>query len=177
MQRSSRDSANVPKRIAEWLASHLPDGAEPTVTLHTGIAANGMSSETLVLDASWTEKGERREGEFVARVAPAAEDVPVFLSYRLQDQFDAMRLAGERSEVPVPRVRWMEATGDVLGTPFFLMDRVDGRCRPTCFPTTSATTGCSTRRAEQQRRLQDNTVAAIAGLHAHRRSRVDVRVP
>jgi aminoglycoside phosphotransferase (APT) family kinase protein len=57
MQRSSRDAANVPKRLAEWLATHLPEGAEPTVTLHTGIAANGMSSETLILDAAWTERG------------------------------------------------------------------------------------------------------------------------
>ena len=83
MQRSSREATNIPKVLAEWLATELPDAAEPSVTLHTGIAANGMSSETLVLDASWTEDGERREGEFVARVAPAAEDVPVFPTYRL----------------------------------------------------------------------------------------------
>lgn len=165
MQRSSRDAANVPKRLAEWLATHLPDGAEPTVTLHTGIAANGMSSETLVLDASWTEKGERRDGEFVARVAPAPEDVPVFPAYRLQDQFDAMRLAGEQSEVPVPTVRWMEPSGDVLGTPFFLMDRVDGAVPPDVLPYNFGDNWLFDADAEQQRRLQDSTVAAIAGLH------------
>jgi len=166
MQRSSRDSANVPKRLAEWLAGHLPHGAEPTITLHTGIAANGMSSETLVLDASWTEKGERRAGEFVARVAPAAEDVPVFPSYRLQDQFDAMRLAGERSDVPVPTVHWMEPTGAVLGTPFFLMDRVEGAVPPDVLPYNFGDNWLFDAAAEQQRRLQDGTVAAIAGLHA-----------
>jgi aminoglycoside phosphotransferase (APT) family kinase protein len=165
MQRSSRDSANVPKRLAEWLAGQLPDGAEPTVTLHTGIAANGMSSETLVLDASWTEKGTRREGEFVARVAPAAEDVPVFPAYRLQDQFDAMRLAGEQSDVPVPTVRWLEPTGSVLGTPFFLMDRVEGAVPPDVLPYNFGDNWLFDADSEQQRRLQDSTVAAIAGLH------------
>ena len=139
MQRTSRDAADAPTALAGWLATQLPVGAEPDVTLHTGIDSNGMSSETLVLDATWTQNGERRTAELVARVAPTAEDVPVFQSYRLQDQFDAMRLAGELSEVPVPTVRWMEPTGTVLGTPFFLMDR------PTCCRTTSATTGCTTR--------------------------------
>jgi aminoglycoside phosphotransferase (APT) family kinase protein len=165
MQRSSREATNIPMALAEWLATELPDGAEPTVTLQTGIAANGMSSETLVLDAAWTEDGEPRVGEFVARVAPAAEDVPVFASYRLQDQFDAMRLAAKYSDVPVPTVRWMEPTGDVLGTPFFLMDRVDGEVPPDVLPYNFGDNWLFDAGAEQQRRLQDSTVEVIAGLH------------
>jgi aminoglycoside phosphotransferase (APT) family kinase protein len=165
MQRSSRESTNIPQALADWLATVLPEGAEPTVTLHTGIDANGMSSETLVLDISWTENGERRVGEYVARVAPAAEDLPVFQSYRLQDQFDAMRLAAEYSDVPVPAVRWMEPTGEVLGTPFFLMDRVEGVVPPDVLPYNFGDNWLFDASPEQQRRLQDNTVAAIAGLH------------
>ena len=165
MQRSSRESTNIPKALADWLATLLPGDAEPTVTLHTGIDSNGMSSETLVLDASWTENGERREGEYVARVAPTAEDMPVFQSYRLQDQFDAMRLAARYSDVPVPTVRWMEPTGEVLGTPFFLMDRVEGVVPPDVLPYNFGDNWLFDATAEQQRRLQDSTVAVIAGLH------------
>ena len=165
MQRSSRDAADVPTALAGWLAAQLPDGAEPAVTLHTGVDSNGMSSETLVLDATWTENGEPRTGEYVARVAPTAEDVPVFQSYRLQDQFDAMRLAGELSEVPVPTVRWIEPTGDVLGTPFFLMDRVEGVVPPDVLPYNFGDNWLFDATAEQQRQLQDATVAVIAGLH------------
>jgi aminoglycoside phosphotransferase (APT) family kinase protein len=165
MQRSSRDAANVPKLLADWLATELPAGAEPTVTLHSGIDANGMSSETLVLDATWTELGKRRGGEYVARVAPSADDVPVFPSYRLQDQYDAMRIAAERSAVPVPRVRWMEPTGEVLGTPFFLMDRVEGVVPPDVMPYTFGDNWLFDASPERQRRLQDSTVAVIAGLH------------
>ena len=165
MQRSSRESTNVPKALADWLATVLPQDAEPTVALHTGIDANGMSSETLVLDASWTENGEPREGEYVARVTPAAEDMPVFQSYRLQDQFDAMRLAAKYSDVPVPTVRWMEPTGGVLGTPFFLMDRVEGVVPPDVLPYNFGDNWLFDAGPEQQRRLQDSTVAVIAGLH------------
>jgi len=165
MQRSSRDATNVPKAIAAWLATQLPAGAEPTVELHSGVDANGMSSETLILDASWTEKGEHRRAALVGRVAPAVEDVPVFPSYRLEDQYDAMRLAAERSDVPVPAVRWIEPTGDVLGTPFFLMDRVEGVVPPDVLPYNFGDNWLYDAEPEQQRRLQDSTVAAIAGLH------------
>jgi hypothetical protein len=126
MQRSSRDASTVPTVLADWLAPLLPTGAEPGVTLHSGVDANGMSSETMLLDVDWTEGGEPRHGEYVARVAPAAADFPVFPTYELQDRYDAMRIVAEASDVPVPAVRWMEPTGEVLGTPFFLMDRVVG---------------------------------------------------
>ena len=46
MKRSSREATNIPKALADWLATELPEGAEPTVTLHSGIDTNGMSSET-----------------------------------------------------------------------------------------------------------------------------------
>ena len=68
MQRTSRDASTVPALLETWLAGLLPEGADPHVTLHSGIDANGMSSETLVLDAAWTEDGQPREGRYVARV-------------------------------------------------------------------------------------------------------------
>ena len=166
LQRSSRDPATVPGLLETWLAGELPDGADPKVTLHSGIDANGMSSETLVFDAAWTEDGEQRLGEYVARVAPAAEDIPVFMDYALQDQYDAMRIVGERTGVPVPNVGLFEPTGEVLGTPFFLMDRIDGVVPPDVPPYNWGDNWLADASPEDQRRLQDSTVKAIADLHA-----------
>ncbi|WP_309649702.1 phosphotransferase family protein [Nocardioides sp.] len=166
LQRSSRDAATVPALLADWLATLLPAGADPHVVLHSGIDANGMSSETMILDATWTEDGEPRRGEFVARVAPAAADFPVFPSYALQEQYDAMRLVGELTDVPVPAVRWMEPTGSVLGTPFFLMDRVDGVIPQDVLPYNFGDNWLHDADHADQRRLQDRTVEVIAALHA-----------
>lgn len=166
MQRSSRDASTLPDRLAAWLATVLPEGADPVVTLHSGVDSNGMSSETLILDAEWTEDGERRRGEYVARVAPAAHDLPVFPDYALQDQYDAMRLVGELTDVPVPTVRWMEPTGEVLGTPFFLMDRVDGVVPQDVLPYNFGDNWLHDASLEDQRRLQDHSVAVLARLHA-----------
>ena len=130
LQRSSRDPATVPALLEAWLAGALPDGADPKVTIHSGIDSNGMSSETLVFDATWTEDGEQRPGSTSPGSRRAAEEFPVFMDYALQDQYDAMRIVGERTGVPVPDVGLFEPTGEVLGTPFFLMDRIDGVVPP-----------------------------------------------
>ena len=95
LQRSSRDPETMRAQLTAWLATELPPGADPVVVLHTAIQENGLSSETVLLDATWTEDGQQRAGEYVARVAPAAEDLPVFESYALQDQYDAIRIVGE----------------------------------------------------------------------------------
>ena len=165
LQRSSRDAASVPKALADWLAGQLAPGAEPEVTLHSGIDANGMSSETLIFDATWTEAGSRVTHEYVARVAPAAQDVPVFESYALEDQYEAMRLVAELSDVPVPRVSFMEPTGSVLGTPFFLMDRIAGLIPQDVLPYNFGDNWLFDASPDDQRRLQDHTVATIAALH------------
>jgi aminoglycoside phosphotransferase (APT) family kinase protein len=166
LQRSARDASTVPALLEAWLAGTLPAGAEPAVTLHGGIDANGMSSETLVFDATWTEDGERRTGAYVARVAPSPDELPVFPDYALRDQYDAIRIVAERTDVPVPTVGLFEPTGEVLGTPFFLMDRIDGVVPPDVPPYNWGDNWLADASPEEQRRLQDSTVTAIAELHA-----------
>jgi aminoglycoside phosphotransferase (APT) family kinase protein len=165
MQRSSRDTAAMAGQVAAWLATQLPAGADPEVSLNAGSDSNGMSSETILADVTWTEDGERRTQGFVVRMAPAADDVPVFASYRLDHQYDAIRLVDELSDVPVPSPRWLEPTGDVLGAPFFFMERIDGIVPPDVMPYTFGDNWFFDASAEERRRLQDATLAAIAGLH------------
>lgn len=166
LQRSTRDVASLQHQLEEWLATQLPSGARPRVTFHAGIEANGMSSETVLLDVGWTEDGEQRTGEYVARVAPAAEDIPVFPSYALADQYEAIRLVGELTDIPVPGVRWLEPTGDVIGSPFFLMDRIEGLVPPDVLPYTFGDNWLFDAPPEQRRQLQDATVGVLARLHA-----------
>jgi aminoglycoside phosphotransferase (APT) family kinase protein len=171
LQRTARDPATVPPLLEAWLTGALPAGADPKVTILSGIDSNGMSSETLVFDATWTEDGEQKTGEYVARVAPSPDEFPVFMDYALQDQYDAMRIVGERTSVPVPNVGLFEPTGEVLGTPFFLMDRIDGIVPPDVPPYNWGTAPdidgnwITDATDEQRRTLQDSTIKAIVGLH------------
>lgn len=166
LQRSSRDVTTLPTVLSKWLSTVMPGGVAPEITVESGVDSNGMSSETIMLTGRWDENGEPREQKWVARVAPTADDVPVFSSYRLDHQFEVMRQVGELTDVPVPNVRWMDTTGEVLGTPFFLMDRVDGQVPPDVMPYTFGGNWFADAPLERQRELQDSTVEVLAKLHA-----------
>jgi aminoglycoside phosphotransferase (APT) family kinase protein len=166
LQRSSRDITTVPTVMSQWLSTVLPGAVTPQVTAEGGVDTTGMSSETMILTGRWDENGTPVEQRWVARVAPTTEDVPVFPSYRLDHQFDVMRQVGELTDVPVPRVRWIELTGDVLGTPFFLMDHVEGVVPPDVMPYTFGNNWFADAPADRRRQLQDSTVEVLAKLHS-----------
>ena len=166
LEHSSRDLTKLPAVMSQWLSTVLPGGAVPEITVESGVDSNGMSSETIILTGRWDEDGQRREQKFVARVAPTQQDVPVFSSYRMDHQFDVIRIVGEKTDVPVPPVRWLEPTGSVLGTQFFLMNYVDGRVPPDVMPYTFGDNWFADAPLESRRELQDSTVRVIAELHA-----------
>ncbi|KAA1250418.1 phosphotransferase family protein [Mycobacterium simiae] len=166
LQRSSRDITTLPAVLSCWLSSVLPAGAAPNVMVESGVDSTGMSSETIILTAHWQRDGKPITQKMVARVAPAAEDVPVFPTYRLDHQFQVMRQVRELTDVPVPTVRWIETTGDVLGTPFFVMDYVDGMVPPDVMPYTFGNNWFADAPGERQRELQDATVAVLTKLHS-----------
>lgn len=165
-QRSGRDPAAIGAKLEQWLATALPPGAGPEVALLGGIDANGLSSETVLLDVTATVDGVRQTKPYVLRVAPRPEDVPVFASYDLQAQYDAMRLAGALSAVPVPEVGLAEMSGSVLGTPFFLMERVDGVVPPDVMPYNFGDSWLFAASPSDRAALQQGSVEVLAGLHA-----------
>jgi aminoglycoside phosphotransferase (APT) family kinase protein len=166
LQHSSRDVTTLPSVMSQWLSTVMPGGVVPDVTIESGVESNGMSSETIILTGRWEDGGQSVEQKWVARVAPRAEDVPVFPTYRLDHQFEVIRLVGELTDVPVPRVRWIDDEGAVLGTPFFLMDHVSGIVPPDVMPYTFGDNWFSDAPAERQRELQDATVEVLAKLHS-----------
>ena len=166
LQHSSRDVTALPSVMAQWLSTVMPGGVTPDVTIESGVESNGMSSETIIMTGRWSEDGKPVEQKWVARVAPTAEDVPVFPTYRLDHQFDVIRQVGELTDVPVPGVRWIDAEGTVLGTPFFLMDCVDGIVPPDVMPYTFGDNWFFDAPAEKRRELQDSTVEVLAKLHS-----------
>lgn len=151
--------------LQRWFAGRVGEEASPEIGDVTSPSANGMSSETLLFDANWRAAGELKSGSFVARVEPDPDDVPVFPSYDLESQYRVLELVAANSDVPVPRVRWLEKSGDALGSPFFVMDRVDGRVPPDLLPYTMGSWLLDASPDERQR-LQDATVGILASLHS-----------
>lgn len=83
----------------------------------------GHSAELLVFTVVTERAGADSCRDVVLRLRPAP---PALLEpYDLERQFRILR-ALEPTDVRVPPVLWHEPTGDVLGRPFFVMDRIAG---------------------------------------------------
>jgi len=166
IQRSSRDVEQLRRGLETWLRARLPADASPLVPELTATSANGMSSDTVLFRALWSEGGATRTERLVGRIAPDPADVPVFPSYDLERQFEVMRRVGQLTSVPVPKVWWVEPDPQAIGAPFFVMERVDGEVPPDIMPYNFGDNWLYDAAPEQQRRLQDATVAVLAELHS-----------
>jgi aminoglycoside phosphotransferase (APT) family kinase protein len=165
-QTSTRDRTELRERLQQWLGRQLPPGADaqvPTLEIPPG---NGMSSETLLFDATWQDNGQTTTESFVARVAPDPSAIPVFPVYDLDRQFRVMKKVRETTKVPVPRVWWSETDSDALGAPFFVMERIEGHVPPDIMPYTFGDNWLFNGTTEQQARLQESSVRVLADLHA-----------
>ena len=132
-QTSTRSHDEVTERLSAWLAAR-PGTTHGVVSDLAAPSTNGMSSETLLFDAEWTDADGEHHERCVARLEPEASAVPVFPTYDLELQHRVMTLVGERTSVPVPRNLWFEPDPEPVGSPFIVMGRVDGVVPPDVMP-------------------------------------------
>ena len=98
--------------LAAWLAQRLPGTGLPSLARIGG----GQSNPTWFVD--W---GGAR---LVLRKKPDGPILPG--AHAVEREFRVMRALGA-TDVPVPRVLWLEEDATILGTPFYLMERLEGR--------------------------------------------------
>jgi aminoglycoside phosphotransferase (APT) family kinase protein len=163
---STRDPKESGERLQRWLADKLGPGSDPVVTEVSSPESNGMSSETLLFTAVWSEDGEAVSHPLVARIEPPETDYPVFTTYDLDMQFRVMRLVRDHTSVPVPETFWYEADPAVLGGPFFVMARVNGLVPPDVLPYTFGDNWVFEASDADRRAIQESAVAALAGIHS-----------
>ena len=82
----------------------------------------GFSYETWSLRARWSDAAGPHAERLVMRRAPRGG---VLEPYDASKEFRVLR-ALEGTPVPAPRALWVEPTGSVLGTSFYLMELVEG---------------------------------------------------
>ena len=110
--------------LESWFAGKLPSAQDLRVSGLVGPGNTGFSNDTLMFDLEWREGSAQRRQPLVARIKPTG--FQVFPEYDLGRQFRIQSLLGE-TDVPVARMFWEEASDSVLGAPFYVMERVEGR--------------------------------------------------
>ncbi|KKC06088.1 phosphotransferase family protein [Mycobacterium nebraskense] len=114
--------ADFEERLTAWLRTRLPDSGDVRVEGLDRVSF-GHSAEMLMLTVVSQDGDRRTRQDVVLRLRPRP---PALLEpYDLARQFRILR-ALQDTAVRVPRALWLEETGEVLGRPFFVMERAAG---------------------------------------------------
>lgn len=165
MRTNERDLDAIAAGLANWLPARLGADGPVTVTDAHLPTNNGLSSVTLLFTAAWRHDGEDHERRFVGKLTPEAESFPVFPNYNLRMQHDVMAAVGAASEVPIPPLVGIEESDDAIGSPFLLMEHVDGRI-PEDNPPYVFTGWLYDAAPAERRGVQDATIELLAKIHA-----------
>lgn len=111
--------------LAEWLAMRLPGASSLLLANFRYPVGAGLSHETILFDAQWRERGERIRRGMVVRIKPTGKSV--FFDDMFEQQYELMCLMHRTGAVPVATPLWFEHDPQVLGAPFFVMEKGDGR--------------------------------------------------
>jgi aminoglycoside phosphotransferase (APT) family kinase protein len=160
---STRDRSELRARILRWLDGRVDD---PEITELEVPPSNGMSSETVMFEASWRERGRRWSEACVLRLPPDPAAAPVFPRYDMERQYLAMQLVAHESTVPVPTTLWLELDPSHLGAPFFVMARVDGIVPPDVMPYPFGANWLYDAAPQDQAALQHRSVGLLGRIHA-----------
>ena len=136
-----------PAVVGPYLATALddPDWSEPTVTLIAG----GKSNLTYRVDSA--------AGSVVLRRPPLGHVLPT--AHDMAREHRVMAALGDTA-VPVPRMLHFCADADVLGQPFYVMQRVEGHIVTSALPSGYAD------EPSQRATLSQALVGVLADLHA-----------
>lgn len=157
------DTELAAKRLADWLSAKQPGAQDVTVTDLSVPGAGGLSNETVLFTAHWRDAhGEQTRG-MVARVQP---DGPgVFPDYDLRKEASVISALADHSPVPVPKVYFFEEDPSVFGSPFLVMQRIDGRI-PADDPPFTAAGWVLDLTPDQRRQMWHNSLDVLAQIHA-----------
>lgn len=117
------DTAELQAGLTAWLKGKMPQAKELSVSPLKRASA-GFANETYFFQLNWQEDGKKITEKKILRIQP--KDYTVFLDYDLGAQFYCMDRLKE-TDVPVPRVYWLEQDESILGNPFYIADEIEGR--------------------------------------------------
>lgn len=156
--KNTLDAGTVAARLESWLPDALAVEGPVEVSDVVIPTASGMSSETVLFNATWAG-GSRG---LVVRVPP---EVGLFPEYDLAREARTMSALAKHSTAPVPAVVAHEQADSVLGAQFLLLERAYGRVPGDDPP--FVTGGWVTELSERERStMYDSALRALAAVQA-----------
>ncbi|MET0360831.1 MAG: phosphotransferase family protein [Sphingobium sp.] len=119
-----RDLDELKGAMTDWLGARMPEVTDIRLDNFTYPRGAGMSHETILFDAHWTEGGTAREQGLVVRIKPTGH--LVYQDDMFEQQYRIMSALYEDGRVRVAKTLWLEHDPSLLGAPFFVMEKRAG---------------------------------------------------
>lgn len=134
-------SAPLETALADWFGRRL--GADDVRLSEFRRHTEGFSWQTYTMLATWIDNAgaQQRQG-FAVRVEPTDG---LLAPYDIDGQFSLHEAVLKQPGIPMPKLFWLEKDRSILGMPFYVMERVEGKVPvqwrakdPEMFPTDEA---------------------------------------
>lgn len=159
----SQDEARLRERLRDWLETRWREDFGPSderlAIERFEKLSKGQSSD--LIDIACRQGGRR--AEYVVRMEPRAKQL--FLKPDVLREAATLKGLESYADVPSPKVWWSEADEAVLGAPFFVMGRVEGRV-PLGRPSLHLAGMLPELTADRRARLSLSAMKALAAVHA-----------
>ncbi len=163
----SERSEIMPDGLAGWLAERLTEASdEPVTDLRVSDAersAAGQSNDTVLFTAQWTSRDTPKSRGFVLRRQPSGRRI--FLQPDVVREGRVLQGLEVERRVPVPHIVGCESDPNVLGCPFFVMERVAGRV-PLARPSIHAVGWLPLLSPDERRTMWDSAMDTLVSVHA-----------
>jgi len=112
---------NMKQRLEAYLKTRYPQRQDLSV-VELEWMSGGFSYVTYFFTVTWKEAQGPVSESLVIRMQPELGCIP---PYDIRPQYEVMKRIYEAC-IPVPKVHWLETDNQVLGQPFFVMEKVEG---------------------------------------------------
>jgi aminoglycoside phosphotransferase (APT) family kinase protein len=157
----TRNLDDLARELVAWIESKMPGVSEVAITNLAYPRGAGQSHETILFDLDWAEGGIRRSQGCVVRIRPG--NFTVFPDTLFDEQFAVMRALSVGGLVRVAKPFWIEHDPDIIGKPFFVMEKLDGRV-PVSIPPYARSGWLAEASPEQRRHLWSEAVRQLAAI-------------
>lgn len=157
---TSLDPATLCTGLQHWFSTKLHRASDIKVSFNG--AAEGGSSDTSFIDVGWVDGARPIRQSLVLRCEPSS--FRVYPDPGIGRQVGVLNALRAEGSVPVPQVLWVELNPGVLGTPFFLMEKIAGKTLPT-FPSYNASGWLADATPAQREQAWVSAVQTLALVH------------
>ncbi len=155
-----RDLDETRERLTRWMQAKARSGEDFRLSALSRPSA-GLSNDTFFVDVSSRQGRVERVKRLVVRLAPT--DFFVFPDYDLTRQYRVQRCLGG-TDVPVPRVLWLEEDPAFLGCSFYVMEKLEGEI-PSEVPPYHTFGFCFEASPARREKLWWSAIEALAHVH------------